>query len=458
MGTKLRQDTISGGEIPELCEIRPHETSSHQEFKFKASNHPKLTHNLFRYPAKFHPPIAGSLVEQFSQPGDWILDPFCGSGTILVEATARGRNAIGMDWDPIAVFVSRMKTHKFDIEKLRGNSHQLLEELGNLERPTDEYKCRTKKDLTKEEYLNQLQAGSLWVPQIPNLHHWFRNYVIVDMAKILKTILDMNIPATHKDFLKLCFSKIIRACSNADPVPISGLEVTSIMKKKEQEGRLINPFENFRQAIRGSLEATANFASAKVPGTKVTTIRCDATKCSTRTRRVADCIITSPPYFTAVDYYRRHQLEMYWLGFTKTHDERKKLIPNYIGRTNVSARHPILKETANLGPLGRELLARLEGECKERLNAFNHYVISMTKVFHELPQVVTPEGKVVIVIGNNVVNGSEMPTADLIVELCGTNFELIDRKWYHLKDRYMSYKRNHGANIDTEHVLVFQKR
>ena len=70
----------------------------------------KFTHFLFRFPAKFHAPAVRCLINQFSKPGDVILDPFCGSGTLLVEALVAGRSGIGADIDPVAVFVSRTKT------------------------------------------------------------------------------------------------------------------------------------------------------------------------------------------------------------------------------------------------------------------------------------------------------------------------------------------------------------
>ena len=428
------------------------------QLKYDSDNRDRLTHYLFRYPAKFHPPVARSLIEQFSEPGDWILDPFCGSGTILVEAATRGRNAIGIDWDPVAVFVSKFKSHKFDVQRLRASSDKLLSTLDAAERPRAEYDDRQWQDLSEGEYRREVEDELLWIPQIPNLHHWFRRYVTVDMAKILKAVATTNGPKTHKDFMLLSFCSMIRTCSNADPVPVSGLEVTSYMKEKDLRGRVINPFKVFRKLLEHALDAADTFATAKVPGITTLARQCDATRLSSKIRRTVECVITSPPYYTAVDYYRRHQLEMYWLGFTETHDERKKLIPHYIGRRNISSQHPFLKEGIEFGPTGTEWMAKLEDECKEQVNTFKHYAVSLTKVFRQLERVIQPNGKVVIVIGNNKVNGSEMPTVDLLPELAEPAYRLVHKNWYHIKDKYMSYSRNNGADIDTEHVLVFERR
>ncbi len=418
----------------------------------------KLTHYLFRYPAKFHPPVARSLIEQFSEPGDWVLDPFCGSGTLLVEAAICGRNAIGTDYDPVAVFVSDIKTRRFDVSKLSRHADELLSELTDLRRPDKEYEERQWLDLTQDEYQYETESESLWVPEIPNLHHWFRNYVIVDLARILRCIATLGAPEAHKDFMRLCFASILRASSKADPVPVSGLEVTSFMREKDRRGRLVNPFELFQRQLTKALNAVDDYTSTQAPNCSVLVTRCDATQIASRVCRLVDCVITSPPYQSAVDYYRRHQLEMYWLGFTRTQQDRKRLIPNYIGRSNVSNRHPFLQESVDFGPIGVEWKSKLEGHSKQRSKAFTHYVVSMTKFFAQLTQVIRIDGKVVIVIGNSKSNGLEIPTADMLPELASPNYELVDRMWYPLKDKYMSYSRRNGANIDTEHVLVFARK
>ena len=439
------QDGIANGLDPRL------------RFRFEPGPSPKLTHYLFRYPAKFHPPIARCLVDRYSEPGHWILDPFCGSGTVLVEAAVRGRNAIGTDWDPVAVFVSRIKTHKFDIRRLRASCSQLMSTLVCVQRSNLEYEERQWRDLTDQEFHSTVSDENLWIPDIPNLRHWFRKYVIVDLARILRNIMSIDAPSTHKDFLRLCFGSIIRSCSNADPVPVSGLEVTSFMKEKDKRGRIINPFEAFRSTTRNALIAVESFSSSKWSETTVATRRLDATTCASTIRRKVDCVITSPPYFTAVDYYRRHQLEMYWLGFTQTQEERKNLIPNYIGRQNVSNRHPFLEEPDGFGFLGEHWMAILQEMSVQKANSFKHYCVSMRKFFAQLKRIVRPNGKAVIVVGNSKVAGSEMPVADLLVEIANPNYRLAARHWYPIKDKYMSYSRRNGADINTEHVLVFEQ-
>jgi hypothetical protein len=69
-----------------------------------------LTHNFYRYPARFSPQFARQVIEEFSNAGDTILDPFMGGGTAIVEALALGRRAVGTDINALACFVTAAKT------------------------------------------------------------------------------------------------------------------------------------------------------------------------------------------------------------------------------------------------------------------------------------------------------------------------------------------------------------
>jgi len=76
------------------------------------------THNFYRYPARFSPKFVRAIIDAFTEPGDFVLDPFMGGGTTLVEALAQGRNAIGVDISSLAVFVSQVKTMLLSPEEL----------------------------------------------------------------------------------------------------------------------------------------------------------------------------------------------------------------------------------------------------------------------------------------------------------------------------------------------------
>lgn len=67
------------------------------------------THNFYRYPARFSPRFAATAIEEFSQPGDVVLDPYMGGGTAIVEGLASGRNMVGNDLNSLGSFVTKVK-------------------------------------------------------------------------------------------------------------------------------------------------------------------------------------------------------------------------------------------------------------------------------------------------------------------------------------------------------------
>ncbi|MFX1533822.1 MAG: DNA methyltransferase, partial [Promethearchaeota archaeon] len=76
----------------------------------------KKPHNIFVY-----------LLEQYSKPGDTILDPFCGSGVSIFEGWIRGRKMIGIDLNPMAIFLTQILCKFVDLDAFQQAFIQLKE-------------------------------------------------------------------------------------------------------------------------------------------------------------------------------------------------------------------------------------------------------------------------------------------------------------------------------------------
>lgn len=427
-------------------------------FSYEDKEVERLTHYLFRYPAKFHPPIVRALIEEYTRSDECILDPFCGSGSLLVEARVSGRHSVGTDIDPIAVFASKVKTHRFNATHLKTSCERIRLKLAKHERSKQEYELRQFTDMAERRFDEASKREKLWIPSIPNIFHWFRRYVVIDLSRIYREIQRLDAPATHRDFLLLCFASIIRGASNADPVPVSGLEVTAHMKRRDEEGRLINPFQLFYRTMNRSLCAVTEFRERSRSETRVSVFKANAFSLSSKLRSSVDAAITSPPYHNAVDYYRRHKLEMFWLGFTKTQTDRLALLPQYIGRPGVSSCPNLMLLDAKRARSALAWEKEIRKDSPTRANAFRQYVSSMLKVIDQLAHVLAKGKYAIFVVGHSSWNGHELPTADLFTELASARFRLVEQFWYPVLNRYMSYTRHNGANINKEYILVFRKR
>ena len=417
----------------------------------------QATHYLLRYPAKFHPPVVRRLIENFTTPGQLILDPFCGSGTLLVEASMLRRRSVGTDVDPLAVLASNVKSTRVRPGALERSADKLLTSLSHHRRSDAEYERRQFEDYSETSFRAQVTRRSLQIPPLPNLFHWFRKYVIVDLAVIKRAISDIEgVSPSHRAILMLAFASTIRKASNADPVPVSGLEVTKHMRKREAKGRTINPFLLFEQEVRKACVAFREYWRETAPGFNGRAHRMDARRMSLGLSRV-DAIITSPPYHGAVDYYRRHTLEAYWLDFASSPEDRLALLPQYIGRDKVPQSHEFAKAAILAAPYLAKWEQTLRTLDPRRADAFRHYALSMQMALGQAARLLGPGALAIFVVGNSRWKGEEIDTSRLLIELGHHFFRPIAQLWYPLKNRYMSYSRHNGASIDREHVLILER-
>ena len=82
---------------------------------------------IHKYWARKPANVVRALISRYTEEGDLVLDPFCGSGVSLIEAARLGRPAIGIDVSPVAALVSRVATQFVDREAVREAWQSLLQ-------------------------------------------------------------------------------------------------------------------------------------------------------------------------------------------------------------------------------------------------------------------------------------------------------------------------------------------
>src|SRR3989304_4253527 len=102
-----------------------------QDWTFNGASTRELTHCYHDYPARMIPQVAGKLLDMFAAVDATLLfDPYCGTGTSLVEGLIRGLNVVGTDLNPLARLIAQAKTstpdlHEIDHEIVRYNRFAL---------------------------------------------------------------------------------------------------------------------------------------------------------------------------------------------------------------------------------------------------------------------------------------------------------------------------------------------
>ena len=184
----MKGSTIQVEEIPTDVELN-------STLDITSNNLGYFTHSFFKYPCKFIPLVPKWAILKYTQPGEFVLDPFAGSGTTLVEAVLLRRNALGVDFDKLSQLLCKTKTVNLSAKQI-----QFLVE-------------------TKEELLASTAQDATFRPDLNNVSHWFPPENVLQLA-VLKERID-SIYAKTKDrrihnFLLVCFAAIIRKCSYAD--------------------------------------------------------------------------------------------------------------------------------------------------------------------------------------------------------------------------------------------------
>lgn len=252
-----------------------------RDWTFEKANTRDATHAAHPYPAKFIPQIPRALIKDL-HPGDdsIVLDPFCGSGTTLVEAAAAGLPAIGIDLHPLACLISKVKVTPLDCS---------LEEAAKAA---------------------LARASTHPVPKIPRIDHWFAVPVQEALAALVASI-EQETMADVRDALRVAFSSIVVRVSRQD----SDTRYAAIEKNVSQHE--VN--EYFLRAAR-SLGAAVSATWKDVARPRVRVINKNVLNTTPEDvgGRVS-LVVTSPPYPNAYEYWLYHKYRMYWLGMDPLH-------------------------------------------------------------------------------------------------------------------------------------------
>jgi len=396
------------------------------------------THGIHRYPAKFIPQIPRFCIESFSDVDDEVLDPFMGSGTTLLESYIHGRHSYGVDIHPLARLIAKVKTTPVDPGMLRSLSEGLLADIRDDDEDNSDY-----------------------IPDIPNREHWFREDVQRDLATIKKHVLKVR-KGHGQDFLRICFSSIIRKSSNSDSDSLIP-EVTSFRKKLDAQGKTsFNVITKFENSVKNKLldaeelwriskdvrEEYKEPPAVNIVGNDARDIVLDDSS--------IDLAVTSPPYASAVHYVSVHKLEMYWLDMLKDIAELDGRIVG-TSRAYVSEYRPWEPHT-EIRELRQVLYELMEKEKKSAYIVYK-YFDDMRRNFCEVNRVLKRHGTYCMVVGENTFRKVRIPTYMILARIasrCG--FELKGTYMYDVINRHLDIPRWNDSRIERDYILVFERR
>ncbi len=417
------------------------------------ANADRATHLLHPYPAKLlvHIPFFFLSNSILSKPGDIIGDPFCGSGTVLLESQLSGRRAVGADCNPLARLLTTVKTRPIPKTILTTSYRRLVDRI-----PSETSNGR---------------------PDVVNLDHWFYPHVVRQL-QCLKDSVDSTRRQDVREFFQVCFSNCVRRVSLADPrlsVPVRLKEgqypVNHPLRQKTDAHlrrlRRINVFKVFEEVVASNCKRIAALEeiSSSLPTTAfvsndVREIPRHDHFASTNGKSYTgslQLVITSPPYPGAQKYIRSSSLSLGWLDLCASSELIGHKLAT-IGREEF--RKAEYSQYASSGlPSADRVLGDLHSSNPVRATIAATYLKEMRSAIEEIWSQLRSGGYLVLIAANNQIAGREFKTQRYLQQIAEkTGFQLVLRLVDNIRSRGLMTKRNKTASVITrEWVHVYSK-
>jgi DNA modification methylase len=258
------------------------------------SERTKHVHGLHPYLGKFPPQLAEALIRRHCPAGGLVLDPFCGSGTTLVEAVGLGRDAVGCDVSAFNALLAREKTRLQDAEAVAAG---LAATLARAE---------------------TLVAGDPGAPiDIPAyLAEWYGESARRELLAYRRAL---DTDCVWEGLTSLVLTRAARSARLVRHDALDGArepvrEPYWCHKHRRTCAPTVGASRFLRRYSQDIAARVAAFCALRPPGVRADVHHLDVREL--RLQRPADALVTSPPYVGVIDYHDQHAYAYALLGLT----------------------------------------------------------------------------------------------------------------------------------------------
>lgn len=450
------------------------------------------THGIHNYPAIMVYPISRKLISIFKkfQPIKTLFDPYMGSGTSLVEGVLADLDKVyGTDLNPLARFISRVKTKGIETLKLSEQINNLyynldynFTELRDLIDGFDNY-VRVEKglDVTDRkgwgdnavnitlEYLKDKNID-LDLPEISNLGYWFLPKVVLEL-QIIKNCIKLIEDKDCRNFFWLCFSETVRLSSNRR----NGEFKMYRMTKEKVESFNPNVLQEFMNIVQKNEQKMAEFFDEfdkKTVDTEVHIYNNNAMTLEDIPNEEMDIVITSPPYGdsrTTVAYGQFSRTALEWLDMHETDETEEELDEKDIRRIDRDLLGGKAEKEVEFNlpsPTLKEDYFLIKEKDEKRANEVYAFYHDLYKSIKAITSKMKKNGYQCWVVGNRTVKEVQLPTHQILREF----LEEVGNEFVTVLGRNISNKvmpsRNSPSNetgktvatMTNEHIVIVRKK
>ncbi|MER7506873.1 hypothetical protein ABTX82_00780 [Streptomyces lavendulae] len=430
------------------CRLRERAALAPEFWSFSGRSRREAGHGIFAYPAMMVPQLQGALLEdvQAVDPdASSVVDPFMGSGTVMLESVSRGLSFRGTDINPLAVLLATVKSQSYDPELLISVRQRIA--------------LRVTEDQSHEIAVD-----------FTNRDKWFRGDVAIDLSKIKRAISAERRKSVRQAFW-VALAETIRLVSNSRTSTVKLHSYSA----EEIENRQIDTIDTFLRISASQIEQLKDQAGAlssglrRNPKLQISCRVADARSMPTVTKRAtADILMTSPPYgdnVTTVTYGQHSYLPLQWIDASDVPGMRPELLENTRSIDSLSLGGKLKWSLSSADDLRTKSLAF--AQCLDQLqdhprNAQSRLVAFVRDLDESLDAITAnlrSNAWMFWTLGDRRISGIPVPTVsivrDLLVFRGSKHIETLERKIPGGSKR-MAARNASVETMNTESILVMR--
>lgn len=303
-----------------------------------------------------------------------VLDPMCGSGTVLRHARERGMSAFGYDIDPLAILVTRVTCTRADAAYVQRAACKVVQEAKRIPAP----------DLP-------------WLDTDPPTTEFVNFWFHAQQQQQLRRLAFLLHTRSGKiaDVLRVALSRTI---ITKDAGASRARDVSHSRPHRVRDTNNYDVYSGFLQAIK----KIAPLVDTVAPG-KVSVEQRDARCLPSSLTGKIDLVVTSPPYLNAIDYMRGHRMSLVWLGYQI--GQLSTLRSNSVG----AERYPDRQANSEIG-----IAPRYVGLSPRQQGMLDRYASDASVFMGQLTRVLGPRGEAVLVMGDSTLSGTFIQNSIII--------------------------------------------
>ncbi len=404
------------------------------KWSFRDCDTKEYTHCYHTYPAMMIPQIPRALISKYHPKGELklLFDPYMGSGTSLVEANIAGIDAVGTDLNPLACFISRVKTTHYNLDDVRSMFFSLQSQL---------------------PFYNESDVKDRNFDRISNYPFWYSEGDLLKLSYLQQIIEECG---ECKDFFKVALSEVVREVSFTR----NGEFKRYKMSGKQLETFHPDTFRLFEMKVIRNIEGLRHFNEAG--GSCCSRIydfnTVEGIPSEILPPESVDMVVTSPPYgdsHTTVAYGQFSRWSNEWFGFPSA----KSLDNILMGGTKYE------KETFNTTSIAQELKRIKEADAK-RYKEVSAFLSDYANSISNVAKTVRKGGVVCYVVGNRNVKGVQIPLDYFTIEMFSKHgFIHIDTIVREIPNKRIPLKTSPtnktGVKVSTmtnEYIVIMEKK